>query len=118
MTRVSSFLTFDFCLLPFALVERLLLQCSLRRSEPGDRNTEWRAAHVVEADLVEEMNRRRIAAVLAAHADLEIGLGRASFFRPDLDQLPDAFGVERRERVAREYSTILIRPQELADVVA
>src|ERR1044072_4681080 len=47
------------------------VKSSLRRSQTRDRQTEGRAAHVVEPDLVTKGNRGWLAAVLAADADLE-----------------------------------------------
>ena len=44
-----------------------------RAPQPRHRHPIGRGADVVQADLVEEMDRRRIAAVLAADADLQIG---------------------------------------------
>ena len=44
----------------------------LRRREPRDRHAVRRAGHVVEPDPVAELDRARIAAVLAADADLEL----------------------------------------------
>src|SRR6266852_8661628 len=45
----------------------------LRRREPGHGDSIRRGADVVEADPVEEMHRRRVAAVLAADANLQVG---------------------------------------------
>jgi Tol biopolymer transport system component len=50
--------------------------CGLGRGEAGDGHAEGRAADVVEADLVAEVHRRRVAAVLAADAELEVLGGR------------------------------------------
>src|SRR6202040_1538418 len=50
---------------------------SLRRGEAGDGDPEGRARHVVEADLLAELDRSRIAAVLAADAKLQGGAGLA-----------------------------------------
>ena len=44
--------------------------------QPGDRHPERRAGHVVQADLVEEVHRVRVAAVLAADAELQVRAGR------------------------------------------
>ena len=53
----------------------------LRRGEAGDRHAERRAAHVVEADLVEQRDRLRVAAVLAADAELEFRLAPCAHAR-------------------------------------
>src|SRR3972149_2855851 len=55
----------------------------LRRRQPRDRHAERRAAHVVQAGHVAKLDRRGIAAVLAADADFEIGpAGAAPLPRP------------------------------------
>src|SRR5882724_752294 len=55
----------------------LLSQRRLGRRQPCDRHTEWGAAHVVHADFVAEVDAVRVAAMLAADADLQVlaGLG-------------------------------------------
>ena len=47
----------------------------LGRRQPGDRHPERRAGYVVEADLVAELDRDGLAAVLAADAELDAGPG-------------------------------------------
>src|SRR5260221_8584791 len=54
------------------LAGRALAERRLRGREPGDRHPERRARDVVEADLVTERDRARVAAMLAADADLEL----------------------------------------------
>src|SRR5436305_13161617 len=87
------------CSLRFA--RGLLAERGLRRGEPRDRHAERRARHVVEPDLVAERNRRRIAAVLAADADLEVLAHLAAALHADPNQPPNAFTVDRHERLAR-----------------
>ena len=74
----------------------------LRRGEPGERHAERRAADVVEPELVAERDRARLAAVLAADAELELGLRAAAALDGDAHQVADAVDVDRLERVALE----------------
>src|SRR5436305_15253870 len=67
-------------------LETLLLQRRLRRRKPRDRQAVRRAGHIVEADLVTELDRRRVAAVLAADAELQLGLDAAALRDGDLHQ--------------------------------
>src|SRR5690606_40471174 len=60
------------------------------------------AAHVVEADLVAEVNACRVAAMLAADAELELAVHRAALLDRHGDELADTGGVERLERVLFE----------------
>src|SRR3546814_2274248 len=66
----------------FALA--LEAQRALRRRQPRDRNTERRARHIVEPDLLEEADRERIAAMLAADAKREIRPHRAAAPAPQI----------------------------------
>ena len=45
---------------------------SMRRGEPRDRHSKWRARDVIETDAMAERNTRGIAAMLAADTDLQI----------------------------------------------
>jgi hypothetical protein len=69
------------------------------RRKSGDRHAIRRAAHVVQPDRFEELNRRRVAAVLAANAELEVRLDRPALFHGNLDQLAHAGLIDRGERV-------------------
>jgi hypothetical protein len=53
--------------------------------EAGNRHAEWRAGDVVQADLGEEVDRFRIATVLAADPDLEIFVRGPPFLDGDPD---------------------------------
>src|SRR5438270_11219384 len=76
----------------------------LRRGQPGDGHAEGGARHVVEPDAVEEVDRLRVPAVLAAHAQLEIGPGGPAPRHGVVDQLTDAGLVDGLERVALEQA--------------
>src|SRR5690349_15937581 len=67
--------------------------------EPGDRDAQRRAADVVEAEPVAEVDAARITAMLAADADVEIGARCAAPVDRDLHEVADAALVERGERV-------------------
>ena len=70
--------------------------CAAARRATGTRYGE--RADVVEPDLVEEVNRRRIAAVLAADAELEV---RAASARPCSHADPHELRRRRRRRSSR-----------------
>lgn len=76
---------------------RLTVGAPERRSarlQARDRHPERRAGDVVETDLVEEMDRGRVATVLAADTEVEVRSRRAPPLTGDADQLSNAFGVE------------------------
>src|SRR5207253_10205246 len=77
-----------------------------------------RAGHIVETRLVAEEYRRRVAAMLAANAELQLGPRLAAAFAGDLDQLADAFDVERGERIVLEDAALLIFLEERSRIVA
>jgi hypothetical protein len=81
---------------------RQCAECGLRRGEPRDRHPERRTRHVIKPNLVTEGDRGRIAAVLAANAELELAADFAAPLASDADQFADAVAIERNERVARQ----------------
>ena len=68
----------------------------LRRRQPRHGDAEGGAAHVVEPELVTELDGPGLAAVLAADADLETGLGGFSLLHAYLDQ-PAIYLIEEPE---------------------
>jgi hypothetical protein len=60
------------------------LDRGLGGGEAGDGHAVGRAGHVVQAELVAELHRVRIAAVLAADAELDVGTGAAALGDGDL----------------------------------
>ena len=89
------------------------LKRRLGRGQPGDRHAEGRAAHVVEADLVAELDRRRVAAVFAADAALQVLRACCGPCCTAIShELADAADVERLERVALEDFLLQVVGQE------
>src|SRR5512135_347959 len=87
--KIRSMLTLASRLARSAFAER-----GLRRGKTRDRHAKRRARHVIELGFVAERNRRRIAAMFAADADLEFGPRLASAFDADAHQLADALLVD------------------------
>src|SRR5215471_18594999 len=90
----------------------------LRRGEASNRYAIGRAGNVVEPGLVAEEHRRRIAAMLAANAELELGPSLAPALAGDLDQLAHPLRVQRGERIVLEDATLLVLLQERGRIVA
>src|SRR5690606_17051046 len=61
----------------------------LGRRQPGDRHPVRRAADVVEPHRLEEVDRRGIAAVLTADAELDVGARLPALFDGNLHELSD-----------------------------
>src|SRR5215471_4211367 len=55
----------------------------------GDGNAVGRARHVIHADAIAELDRTRVAAVLATDTDVEVVAGLAAQFDPSFNQLAD-----------------------------
>src|ERR1700749_1034255 len=70
---------------------------SLRRRQSRGEHAIRRAGNVVHSHLEAELDRRRFAAVFAADADLEFGIGFASFLDAHANQLSNAFAIEDRK---------------------
>ena len=83
-----------------------------------DGHAERRAAHVVQARIVAEFDRRRFAAMLAADTALEHRALAAALEYGLADQLSYAVLVEDLERVVLQDALVEVDRQELADVVA
>src|SRR2546423_541052 len=83
---------------PSARLPRRRHRC-LRRP-PADRHPDRRAAHVVESRYLEDLDRLRIAPVLAADPQLEIGLCLAAGPRGQPHEPPHAGAVDRLERAS------------------
>src|SRR5262245_17448459 len=88
--------------LPSIALRRRAAHRRLRGRELRDRHAERRAGHVVQPDPVAELHARRVAAVLAADAQLELGPGLPALLRGDLHQRAHALLVQRHERVLRQ----------------
>ena len=63
------------------------LDGSLCRSQTGNRHTVGRAGYIVESNLVAELYRSGIAAMLTADAQFEVRLHRAAQFGGTLNEL-------------------------------
>ena len=85
----------------------------LRGGEPRERHAERRARHVVEPELVAERDGLRLAAVLAADAELQVVLDAAAALDRDAHQVADARAVERLERVLLEHVVLQVVGEEL-----
>src|SRR5262245_45617164 len=71
----------------------------LRRSQPRDRHAIGRARDIVETDLVAELHRGGIAAMLAADADLQVRPRLAAALHADLHELANTIAIERDEGI-------------------
>src|SRR4051794_13363855 len=100
------------CLARDRLAER-----GLRGGEAGDRDAVGRAGDVVEADRMAEGDGGGIAAVLAADADLERGARHTTACDADLDELADAFLVERDEGIDRQDALGHVGAEEACGIV-
>src|SRR3954452_18163837 len=99
---------------PSQLLGELLLERRLRCSHPRDRHAVGRTAHVVEPRHLEEPDRLRVAAVLAADAQLEVGVRLAAHPGGQAHEPADAELVDRLERAAVEDLLLHVRLEEAA----
>ena len=95
-----------------------LFHCCLRGREPSDRHPVGRARHVVEADPLAELDRRGIATVLAANAELDVGPCLAAAIHGDRDELPDPVDIDRDEGIDIEDALMLVVREEIRRIVA
>ena len=96
----------------------LCVDRGLGSSQTGDRHAEGRAGHVVQADVVAELDARRIAAVLPADADVQLAVVGAAIVDSHAHQLAHAGLIQLGEGIVLEDLGIVVRAEELACVVA
>src|SRR5262245_21892188 len=90
----------------------------MRGGQASHRYAIRRARNVVQTDAATEVDGGRIAPVLAADAELQFLVDRSALLHGHLDELSDGAGVERDERIGRQYALVDIRGQEAPRVVA
>src|SRR5262249_53068544 len=96
----------------------LLRQRRLGRGQAGDRDAEWGATYVAQADLVAEVDGARIAPVFTADAHFHSVASGAALGNGRLHQLPDAYGIDRGEGIRLDDFSLLIGRQERTGIVA
>ena len=89
-----------------------LLERSLSRGQARNRHTWRRAANVVKANIVEELNGGWVAAVFSADAELKVFLRAAPFLNADFDKLANTGRIDRCEWILRQNVEILVFAQE------
>src|SRR4051794_11840154 len=102
----------QWCARPVSRAGASATQRRAGRLQPSHRHPERRAGHVVQPDLVEEVDRVRIPTVLAADAQLEFRAGRATGLGADLHESPDALPVQRLERRDPEDALVQVLVEE------
>ena len=95
----------------------LFLQSGLRGSQTRDRHTEGRAGHVIKTDVMAELHRARITAVLATDAKLDVRTGFAAQLSRQLNQLAHALLIESRKGIRLVDLRVIVGVQELARIV-
>mmetsp|Transcript_27480 Transcript_27480/g.51496 ORF Transcript_27480/g.51496 Transcript_27480/m.51496 type:complete len:341 (+) Transcript_27480:74-1096(+) len=93
------------------------LQRCLGGSQAGNGDAEGRAADIVQACLLAELDGSRVAAVLATNAHLHAGPCAAATLHRNLNELPDAFLVQAHERVLLHDALGLVLWQECPCIV-
>src|SRR5271166_5971528 len=88
------------------------LDLSAAGLQPGDGHPERRAGHIVQARVVEEVHRVRVATVLAADADLEARPCGPALFDGDADQPAHPVPVDRLERRHPEDAELDVAAEE------
>src|SRR5437588_10933723 len=100
------------------LVAHCCAERGLRRRQTRDWHAEGRARNVIELGAVAEGHALRIAAVLAADAELDIRPRPATALSCNLDQRADAALIERHERIMLQDAALDVVRQESAGIVA
>src|SRR5215510_5470591 len=100
------------------LARRVLAERGLGGREAGDGNAERRAGDVVERELMAEGDRGRVAAVLAADADLELGARLAAALDADAHQFAHALAVDGDEGITGKNATRHVGAEKARRIIA
>src|SRR5262245_66214627 len=95
----------------------VLAERGLGRREAGDGDAERRAGDIVERELVAERDRGRVAAVLAADADLQLGARLAAALDADAHQFAHALAIDGDEGIAGENAARDVGAEKARGVV-
>ena len=90
---------------------------SLSGGQTRNRNAVRRAGNIVHAAGLEEVDGRRIAAVFAADAQMQVGAGGTAQLGGHLHQLAHAHLIQLGEGIVLVDLLIIVSAQELAGVV-
>ena len=102
----------------WALLGTFFLNGGLGCSQTCDGHAERRAAHVVQAGLVEEADRGGVTTVLTADAALQFGALATATVDTQLHQLANAFLVEGVERIVGDDLLVDVAFHDGVDIVA
>src|SRR5215813_9026976 len=94
-------------LLLFLFGRLLLFNYYLSCSQSRNRHAKWRCAHVIHSNLVTEFDAIRIAAVLAANANLQLAAGVAASFNAPSHQHAHTLRIEGLERIRSKNARFL-----------
>src|SRR5260370_9628913 len=94
------------------------LDRSLRRGQPRDRNPKRRTRHIIEPQLMAQLDAGWISAMLAANTDLQFPVYFASAFDRDSHQRADPDRIELLERAFLINPAVHVILEELARVIA
>src|SRR5262249_20344082 len=90
----------------------------LRRCQSRDRHPIRGTAHIVESDLITELDRGRIAAVLAADSDFEVRPRGPALFEAHLDEDAHTIAIQLLERIGFQDPFRHVIHNDLAGIIA
>src|ERR1700760_4111734 len=82
------------------------------------RYTKWRAGNIIQTRVVTEANGCRIAAMLAANAELETVARLTAACRRDANKFADTIDIDGDERIARDHTLVDVLVEKHAGIVA
>ena len=93
------------------------LDGSLCGGEAGDGNAEGAAGDIVQTDLVAELHRGGVAAMLTADAQMQVGAGGTAELCGHLNELAHAGLIQTGKGIGLINLLVVVRAEELAGVV-
>src|SRR6266567_2454605 len=95
----------------------LTLEGCLRRCQSRNGNPEWAAAHVIQTEPVTEFNARGLTPMFAADSKFNLWPSFSAQVPGDFHQSPNAFLVNRRERIRINNIKLRVSRQKNAGIV-
>src|SRR5258706_14874217 len=105
-------------LLRFLRSTLILSNHRLCRCESRNRNSKWRAAHIIQPDGMAKFHALGIAPMLSADPAFDIRARRSTLLHRHVHQLTHAAGIDRLERIAVEDFFFEVVGQEAVGIIA
>ena len=93
------------------------IYCTLSSYKPCDWNSVWRAAHIIKAYFVGEVDGFWLSTMFSTYSHLEVGFDGTPFLNSNFHQLANAFLIKDFKRIVLNDTCFLIDWHEFGYIV-